>query len=139
MTEIFGATIPFAAYCGVEPVDIGNGETRLQVQTGPDHVNNFGIVHGGLLCTLLDVAMGTAARQAVNQAVMTLDMQISFLAPGHGTLTAIGRVVRAGRSIIFTEAEVRSDDQVLVAKSTGIFKPVRRKEAGPMAAEPGPG
>ena len=138
MTEIFGATIPFASYCGVEPLQAADGETRLQVRTGPDHANNFGIVHGGLLCTLLDVAMGTAARQATGYPVMTLDMQISFLAPGRGTLTATGRVVRAGRSIIFTEAEIRAEDQELVAKSTGIFKPVRRKEAEAGAvADPG--
>jgi uncharacterized protein (TIGR00369 family) len=70
--------------------------------------------------------MGTAARQAAGETVMTLDMQVSFLAPGRGTLIATGNVLRAGRSIIFTEAEVRTENQELVAKSTGIFKPLRR-------------
>ena len=122
-----GSEIPFATHCGLEPVEFGNGESRLKVETAPEHANNFGIVHGGLLCTMLDVAMGTAARTVTGDAVMTLDMQISFLSPGRGTLTATGHVVRAGRSIIFTEAEVRAADQELVAKATGIFKPVRRR------------
>ncbi len=125
--KFYGAEIPFATHCGVEPVDLGDGKTRLRVETGPEHANNFGIVHGGLLCTMLDIAMGTAARQVAGDTVMTLDMQVSFLAPGRGTLIATGNVVRAGRSIIFTEAEVRTETQELVAKSTGIFKPVRRR------------
>ncbi len=135
--DFLGSDIPFAKHCGVEPVEFGGGESCLKVETGPEHANNFGIVHGGLLCTLLDVAMGTAARTVAGDAVMTLDMQISFLSPGRGTLVATGRVLRAGRSIIFTEAEVRAEDQALVAKATGIFKPVRRRVEGASAATTG--
>jgi acyl-coenzyme A thioesterase PaaI-like protein len=36
--------------------------------------------------------------------------------------------VRAGRSIVFCEAEVRSAEGELVAKASGLFKPVRPKE-----------
>jgi len=81
--------------------------------------------------------MGTAARCTVGLPVMTLDMQASFLSPGRGELTAEGRVVRAGRSIVFCEAEVRSAEGELVAKASGLFKPVTPKE--PSRADlPGP-
>jgi uncharacterized protein (TIGR00369 family) len=126
--DIFGADIPFAAHCGIEPIGFADGRTRLRARARPEHVNNLGIAHGGLICTLLDVAMGTAARCTIGLPVMTLDMQASFLSPGRGELTAEGRVVRAGRSIVFCEAEVRSAEGELVAKASGLFKPVRSKE-----------
>ena len=96
--DIFGADIPFAAHCGIEPIDLADGCTRLRVRAAPEHTNNLGIVHGGLICTLLDIAMGTAARCSVGAPVMTLDMQASFLSPGRGEMIGEGRVLRAGRS-----------------------------------------
>jgi uncharacterized protein (TIGR00369 family) len=122
---IFGADIPFAEYCGIEEIGAAEGTTRLRLILTPQHGNNLGIAHGGVICTLLDVAMGTAARRQVGAPVMTLDMQTSFLSPGRGVLTGEGRVLRAGRSIVFCEAEVREEGGELVAKSSGIFKPVR--------------
>ena len=44
----------------------------------------MGVAHGGLLMTLLDVAMGSAARAHVDGNVVTVDMQVAFLAPGTG-------------------------------------------------------
>jgi uncharacterized protein (TIGR00369 family) len=128
MSSIFGAEIPFAHLCGIEAVSVENGVTRLRVLLTPDHVNNFGVPHGGLIATLLDIAMGTAARLAAGAPVMTLDMHVAFLGVGAGALTAEGRVIRAGRSILFTEAEARSANGRLVAKASGVFKPAVKTE-----------
>jgi uncharacterized protein (TIGR00369 family) len=125
MTQIFGADIPFATFCGIEPVESSEARTVLRVTLRPEHTNNFGIAHGGLTSTLLDIAMGSAARHASNLPVMTLDLQVAFIAPGRGVLTAEAKIVRAGRSVVFCEGEVRSDDGELVAKASGLFKPVR--------------
>jgi uncharacterized protein (TIGR00369 family) len=128
--DIFGADIPFAAHCGIEPIAFADGRTTLRVRVAPEHGNNLGIAHGGLICTLLDIAMGTAARCTVGLPVMTLDMQASFLSPGRGEMIGEGRVVRAGRSIVFCEAEVRTADGDLVAKASGLFKPVAARRDG---------
>jgi uncharacterized protein (TIGR00369 family) len=128
--DVFGANIPFASHCRIEPVDLVDGRTRLRVVVGPEHGNNLGIAHGGLICTLLDIAMGTAARSAIGRPVITLDMQVGFIAPGRGVLFGEGRVIRAGRSVVFAEAEVRTEAGELVARSSGLFKPVAAREAG---------
>ena len=128
MGAIFGADIPFAELCGIESVGVEDGVTRLRVALGAKHGNNIGIPHGGLIATLLDIAMGTAARLTAGRPVMTLDMHINFLSVGSGVLAAEGRVVRAGRSILFAEAEARNADGQLVAKSSGVFKPTATKE-----------
>ena len=125
MQQIFGNEIPFASFCGVEPLESSEERTRLRLVLRREHGNNFGIVHGGMTCTLLDIAMGSAARRASALPVMTLDLQTSFIAPGRGVLVAEGRVVRAGRSIVFCEGEVRTEEGELVAKGSGLFKPVR--------------
>lgn len=126
---VFGVDIPFVAHCGIEALDVVEGRTRLRLVPGPMSVNQLGIVHGGLLATLVDVAMGSAARIAAGRSVMTLDMQVAFLAPGRGPLVAEGRVVRAGRSVVFCEAEVRDEEGGLVVKATGLMKPVREERA----------
>jgi uncharacterized protein (TIGR00369 family) len=132
--QIFGADIPFAEHCGIEEVDFTAGRTRLRLALRPEHGNNLGIAHGGVICTLLDIAMGTVARCTLGHPVITLDMQTSFLAPGRGVLTAEGRILRAGRSILFCEAEVRTEAGELVARSTGVFKTTKVRE-GSLAAD----
>ena len=126
--QIFGADIPFASMCGVEALGFENGKTRLRLVLKPEHGNNLGIAHGGVICTLLDIAMGTVARCTLGQPVMTLDMQTSFLAPGRGVLLAEGRILRAGRSILFCEAEIRTETGEIVAKSSGVFKATKVRE-----------
>ncbi len=121
---IFGAQIPFVHFCGIEALAVAAGETRLRLVLRPEHANNLGIAHGGILCTLLDVAMGTAARLAAGSPVVTLDMQTRFLNPGRGTLEALGRVTRAGASVLFCEAEIRDAGGNTVASATGLLKTV---------------
>ena len=130
---VCGAHIPFVRFCGIEALDVRDGRTRLRLALAPEHANNLGIAHGGVICTLLDVALGTAARLAAGRPVLTLDMQTRFLAPGRGVLAAEGRVTRAGRSVLFCEAEIRDASGELVASATGLLKPVG---GGP---SPGPG
>jgi uncharacterized protein (TIGR00369 family) len=126
MASVFGAEIPFVDHCAIEEIGLFEGRTRLRMTVGPQHMNNIGIAHGGAICTLLDVAMGTAGRTHAGKPVITLDMQVAFLSPGRsGVLIGEGRVVRGGRSILFCEAEIRDQAGELVAKSSGLFKPVK--------------
>ena len=122
---IFGVEIPFASHCGIEALETPDGRTLLRLVLAPQHLNNIGMAHGGVTCTLLDIAMGSSARRRADLPVMTLDMQTSFIQPGRGVLVGEGRVVRAGRSVIFCEGEVRTENGELIAKGSGIFKPVR--------------
>jgi len=130
MGAIFGAKIPFADLCGIEFLGVENGVTRLRVVLDERHGNNSGLPHGGLVATLLDIAMGSAARFAAGAPVMTLDMHIHFMAPGETSLTAEGRVTRAGGSILFAEAEARDGKGDIVAKASGIFKKRKPSDGG---------
>jgi len=100
------------------------------------HMNPNGVVHGGVLTTLVDEATGHAIVTVRGLEVMaeaphvTLDMSVSFLSGARvgDELVCEGRILRLGRSVAFAEAEVRrrgSDD--LVAKGTFTYAILARR------------
>ena len=123
--DYFGVVIPFAAECGVEPVMMADGRAELRLDSTRRHENSIGMTHGGMVMTLLDMALASAARSTLpeNVTVMTIDVHVTFLAPARGRLSAQGRVVKEGRSIIFSEAEVIDADGVVCARASGVFRP----------------
>lgn len=135
-TDYFGRTIPFLELCGVRALSKEKGRTRLRVTAGPEHDNSFGRAHGGLIMTLLDVAMGSAARSVLGDEarIMTLNMQTQFLEAAMGELTAEGRVVRAGKTLIYCEGDVRDAEGRLLARASGSFMPFIPKKARAEAA-----
>jgi len=81
-------------------------------------------VHGGVLMTMLDVALASAGRaldETCNGA-LTVEMKVNFIAAAMGPVLGEGRAQRAGRSLIFSEGELRGEDGTLLAKATGTFK-----------------
>ena len=133
MKLFFGLAVPFLDHVGVRSGQWGAGTTSVRLDGGPQLTNHFGDVHGGVLATMLDVAMASAARSQYPGAagVVTVDMSLQFIGSAKGEhaggLTAEGRVVRAGRTLAFCEADVKSADGRLIAKAVGTFS-VRQKE-----------
>ena len=99
------------------------------------HANRNGRIHGGVLTTVLDAAMGFAASTAFALAegghpartdVLTLSLTTNFVAATDaGRVTATGRVDRNGRAIAFASGEVRDDAGTLLATGTASFKRTR--------------
>lgn len=103
------------------------GVSRLVLQARPALTNNFHKVHGGVLMTMLDGAMSSAALSASNfqKAVVTIDMSTAFLKPGQGRLVVHGKVTGGGRSVCFCEAHIEDEAGDVVAKAMGTFKYVK--------------
>jgi uncharacterized protein (TIGR00369 family) len=116
--------IPFTEHLGIRVGELRDGVARVALELKPEHTNSFGTAHGGVLMTLLDVALCQAARTQHPDAagIMTIDISTSFIAAGTGTLVAEGRVLKPGRTTIFAEAEVRNADGTLVAKAIGTVR-----------------
>jgi uncharacterized protein (TIGR00369 family) len=73
-------------------------------------------LHGGILGTLLDVAGDYAVATRVGHGVPTIDMRVDFLrTAGREPLTARARVVKLGRSLSITDAEIRNARGEIVA------------------------
>lgn len=88
--------------------------------------NPMGQVQGGYVCAMLDEAMSVAGMitSGMTHVVPTLEMKTSFLRPAlPGSLRAVGRVVKWGRTVCFTEGELYDDEGRLLAKATGTAIP----------------
>src|ERR1017187_9518589 len=98
----FGAEIPFVQHLGFELHLFEDGQSELRYTPKPEHLNSFGVTHGGASMTLLDVTMATAAR-SVNKdmGVVTIEMKTSFMRPAMGPLTAKGRLMHRSTTLAF--------------------------------------
>ena len=122
-TEYFGLKIPFLAHLGVVPEYAKDGKSRISLEIRPEYENSFGIAHGGVIMTLLDFAMGAAARSTIDQPLgaMTIDMSVSFLRPSVGKIVVEGSVLKSGKTINYCEAVVLNEAGEVTAKSSGTF------------------
>jgi uncharacterized protein (TIGR00369 family) len=83
-------------------------------------------IQGGYLCAMLDEAMSVACMVASGMTAVapTLEMKTSFFRPGApGKIKGIGKVVKWGRQVAFTEGELYDAEGRLLAKATGTAIP----------------
>lgn len=124
----FPFPIPFVIAQGVELVASGGGQSELRLELREDQTNQLGVAHGGLLMTLLDVALAQAARtKGAEQAVVTIEMKTTFMSPARGTLTGRGKLLHATGRMAFTEGSIYDEQGVRCAHATGTFRYVESK------------
>lgn len=112
---------PFYNLCGIYTKTLGSGCAEMAVQTEPRHGNPLGITHGGLVTTVADASMGNAVRSTGRMGVTaSCEMQFISSADVGQEMVAHGKVVKAGRKLIFVSSEVFSGDQ-LVAVGQATF------------------
>ena len=87
-------------------------------------------IQGGFLCAMLDECMSVACMVAsgMTHVAPTVEMKTSFFRPGMpGALRGVGRVVKWGKTIAFTEGELYDAEERLLAKATGTAVPTAFK------------
>lgn len=129
-TREYQKKIPFVSHLKILTESLGHGEARLSLPIETHLTNSFGSVHGGVILSLLDVALCTAARtlHPESSGVITIDLSTSFIGAASGAkLLAEARVMKDTRSVSFVEGEAKNEDGSLVAKAIGTVR-VRHKE-----------
>jgi uncharacterized protein (TIGR00369 family) len=123
----FGVDIPFVHHLGFELRLFDGGMAEIGYEAKPEHLNSFGVTHGGASMTLLDVTMAVAARSVQkDMGVVTIEMKTSFMQPATGKLTAKGRLIHRTATLAFTEATIFDEKDRPCAHATGTFKYVKR-------------
>jgi uncharacterized protein (TIGR00369 family) len=115
-----GRYAPVCALLRMDVVELDEGRAVVSMDASPEMSNPFGTVHGGILCDLADMAMGTAflSTLAEGQGLATVELKINYLRPvGAGKLRAEAKVTHRGRSTGFIECEVRNAEGKLAAKA----------------------
>lgn len=88
------------------------------------HHNPYGLVHGGVVFTLVDTVMGAATVGVMEPgcSCATIEIHLRYLRPvTDGTIRCDVHVLRTGRRVIHLEAKVRDADERLLASATGSY------------------
>ncbi|MFQ5920273.1 MAG: PaaI family thioesterase [Thermoplasmata archaeon] len=123
---------PVARLIGFRLVSIEPGTAVVELEASEDHANPMGTLHGGILCDIADAAMGLAyaATLEAGESFATLELKINYLRPfWTGDLTAVGKVLHAGRSVGVTECDVEDGAGRLVARATSTCMTLRGERA----------
>ena len=94
---------------GVAPFEAGEGRVATRIELAPRHLQHTGVVHAGLIGALADHTMGAAAQTMAPAGhwVLTAEFKVSLLRAGRGQrIECVATVVKPGRQISFTEAQV---------------------------------
>ncbi len=118
------STVPLYIHLGfiLDALDDGRSQVRLLFQ--PHLGNSRGEVHGGTVAAIIDAAMSQAVRSLVDMemGVATMNMNLSYLAPAKGEIICRGTVIKRGRSIMFTEAEVIGEDGETACRASASYR-----------------
>jgi uncharacterized protein (TIGR00369 family) len=107
----------YAGRLGARTESAEDGESRLSFEAREEHLNPAGTLHGGVLATLVDTAMGQAVRSATGEddVPATSQLTVTYLRPGNpGQLTVTARVRTRGEHLTVCEADVEQDGRELV-------------------------
>jgi len=120
------------AWLGLTLVETREGTATVEMPTTEDMANVSGFVHGGMISTLADSAMGRSLRTLTPGVVraMSFDLKLNFInaAKIGENLRATGRVIHAGRRTVVTECRVEGGDGRLIATASATFAVTRDKE-----------
>ncbi|AGL01608.1 PaaI family thioesterase [Desulfoscipio gibsoniae] len=105
-------------------IEIEEGKIIYSTKIIDRHCNRYGFIHGGTLASISDVAMGVSC-QTLGKRVVTIDMSISYIknaptATGT-TLTAVGKVISNGKTIMRAIGEIFNKQELLVRSQASYF------------------
>ena len=113
-------------------LSFADGESRFEMDAGPMHHNPMGTVHGGILCTLADSAMGMAFASTLGEGetFTTLEIKVNYLRPVfEAKLLANAKVVHRGRTVGLVECDVTTQNGKLVARAVSTCSVLRGDKA----------
>jgi len=116
--------VPFANLLGLELETFTPGTAVVGVTLRGEHLQNNGVVHGGVIASLIDTATAFAVLTVVpkQERVTTVDLTITYLRPlVDGRVHAKAKVLRTGRRVVAVSAEVSGADKTLAATALSTY------------------
>jgi uncharacterized protein (TIGR00369 family) len=107
----------YAERLGARVEETGEGRARVRFEAADEHLNAAGTLHGGVLATLVDTAMGAAVRSATGDGDVpaTSQLTVTYLRPGKpGPLEVTAQVRTRGEHLTVCDADVEQDGRDLV-------------------------
>lgn len=120
---------PYARFLRVTLVRQEDGLVEFRLPFREEFVRGDGAdwLHGGVVAALVDITGDFAVATRYGSGVPTIDLRIDYLRPARrGDLVALGRAVRAGRTVGVADIEVRDARGDLVAVGRGVYAAPRQ-------------
>ena len=114
---------PFVTWLGIDLESVSHGECHTRLRLRPEHLQQNGVVHAGVIATIADHTAGGAAASVLDgdSYPLTAEFNINLLRAASGeSLVCHARVLKPGRTLIVAESEVFAGSAaapVLVAKA----------------------
>ena len=124
MIESGKPIMPIAEHLGFKIKSVEHGQAVIEFDMKKHHTNTMGTLHGGVLCTIADSAMGVAFASMLEEgeSLTTLELKINYLKPvWKGKLLALGKVVKKGRMTGLVECDILDEDGQLVARASSTY------------------
>lgn len=116
----------FAGFVGIELIEAGNGRAKARMQIGDRHRNGLGLVHGGAIFTLADLAFAAAVNSR-GRAAVAIHCSISYLKAAAGdVLFAEAEEISCGPKIAAYTIRVTDASGEIIALFEGMA--YRKKE-----------
>ena len=114
---------PIAVLLGMSLTEVSEGRAVFVAEPSEYHYNPLGTVHGGVMATLLDSALGCAVQSMLpaGTGYTTIELKVNFLRPvttKTGTLYAEGKIIHVGGRIATAEARLTDATGKLYAHAT---------------------
>ncbi len=139
INEMFSEKIPFNKVLGLKVESISYERVRVSFQMRNELMGHYkrGMLHGGVISSVIDVTGGLSAFMGVQQKmpgetpearierfgrVSTVDVRVDFLRPGIGKwFVAKAYTLRTGNKVAVTRIELNNDQNDLIAVGTGSY------------------
>jgi uncharacterized protein (TIGR00369 family) len=116
------STEHYGSFIGLESPKFEGDYTIIDLDTQKHHLNQLGVVHGGVMTSMLDTAMGNSCFFLVKKPLVTVELKVSFMRPVFGgKITARARVLKKGEHLIFASASVFDFEGLEVAAALGTY------------------
>ena len=99
----------FPAYCGIRVGEVNDGTFNSILTVRPEHKQQDGFVHAGVIATMADHTAGYSAYTIVpeNIRILTIEFKINYFKPAIGnTVICKSRVVNQGKKLIVAESNI---------------------------------
>jgi acyl-CoA thioesterase len=126
----FANSLPFFKLIGLRVVDLGDGYSKTEIAYRNDLCQPAGIMHGGLVATLVDTGIAhallltNAFREIAGEggSMVSVDLRIKYFRPvSEGVVTCVSTIPRLGRHIIHGESVVTNEQGKEVARGDSIY------------------
>ena len=125
------AASPFPALLSMEPMDLGVGYAVIGVDVQAKHRQLLGVVHGGVLASLIDTVAFWAVYYEIDDPeawLVSVDLRLNYLAAATGgRITGRGKSKRVGGKICYAVAEATDEAGTLLAHGTATLMVVKGK------------